>query len=136
MAELGTLADEKNIEISLEGPEYAKVIADEVLLRLMLGNIIENAIKYTPVAGQVRINLSPLNDAWKIEIIDTGSGIPKPERTAVFKRFYRIGTPQTEGSGLGLAIVAEIIKRFSGSIELKNPHYGTGLLVEIILPKK
>ena len=64
---------------------------------------------------------------------DTGCGIAEKERELVFGRFYRVATPEAEGSGLGLAIVAEIIERFEGTIELKTPDSGSGLLMEVIL---
>ena len=136
MAELGLLAKEKVIEMSLEGPETALIMADEALLKLMLSNVIENAIKYTPTKGKVRVAIAPQAQAWKLSITDTGHGIPEEERDLVFQRFYRVSTPEAEGSGLGLAIVAEIVERFSGSIELKTPESGIGLCVEIILPTK
>jgi two-component system sensor histidine kinase QseC len=136
MADLGLLAKDKNIEMSLDGAENAVILADEILFRLMLGNVIENAVKYTPPGGNVRVWIEPQGKNYKISVEDTGCGIPEKERRFVFDRFYRISIPGTEGSGLGLAIVSDIIDRFSGSIELKTPKNGTGLLVEITLPAK
>ncbi len=134
MAELGLLARQKAIEMSLEGAKNVAVMADETLFKLMMGNLIENAIKYTPAGGNVWVNIEPHETACKISVRDSGCGIPEEERERVFGRFYRVSTPQEEGSGLGLAIVAEIIARFSGSIALKTPASGSGLLVEVNLP--
>lgn len=134
MAYLGVIAKEKNIEMELAGTEDARVLADETLFKLMMANIIENAIKYTPFGGNIWVKISAHNPLCRITVTDTGSGIPEEERELVFERFYRIATPDAEGSGLGLAIVAEIVEKFSGSIALKIPETGTGLLVEIILP--
>jgi len=136
MADLGLLARHKNIEMSLEGAEDASVLADEILLKLMINNLIENAIKYTPENGNIWVKIFPQIDSCKITITDTGCGIPEAERELVFERFYRVDTPKAEGSGLGLAIVSAIIKRFSGSIKLKTPDSGAGLMVEVILPTK
>ena len=110
-------------------------MADETLLRLLIGNIIENAVKYTPEGGTVDVTLSgdPLNVICAVT--DSGPGIPEEERGHVFQRFYRVGTPQALGTGLGLAIVAETIARLSGTIALKTPASGQGLLVEITLPR-
>jgi two-component system sensor histidine kinase QseC len=135
MAELGLLATQKNIEISLDGEEKSCAWADEMLLKLLLHNIVENAIKYTPAGGEVRVKIAPCAAGYKILVRDTGCGIPEAQRGLVFERFYRIDTPMEEGSGLGLAIAAEIVKRFSGDISLKNPENNIGLLVEVILPK-
>ena len=134
MAELGLLAKEKSIDMSLQGDEQLATLADETLLKLMLGNLIENAIKYTPIGGSVGVRVARQENDCKIYITDTGCGIPEEARALVFERFYRVGTPEPEGSGLGLAIVADIIERFSGSIALKTPGNGIGLLVEITLP--
>ena len=67
-------------------------------------------------------------------MIDTGPGIPEEDRSLVFERFYRVGTPKAEGTGLGLAIVAESVVRLGGNIRLDTPENGTGLLVEVTLP--
>ena len=134
MAETGLLAKEKNIEMSLDGPEKIKVLADEALLKLMIGNIIENGVKYTPKSGFVRVKIESQEKYCKIFVVDSGAGIPEEERKLVFGRFYRVSTPQSDGSGLGLTIVSEIIERFAGTIELKTPESGSGLLVEITLP--
>ena len=120
--------------MSLEGAENANVFADGALLKLMFSNLIENAIKYTPDGGAVKVTIEKFATNWKISIIDTGSGIPEAQRDLVFERFYRLDTPSAEGSGLGLAIVAEIVEKFSGSIALKTPISGAGLLVEVVLP--
>ena len=134
MAYLGVIAKEKKIEMELSGVEDACVLADETLFKLMMANLIENAIKYTPSGGNIWVKTTAQNKTCHISISDTGCGIPEEERALVFERFYRIAIPEAEGSGLGLAIVAEIVERFSGSIELKKPKNSTGLLVEIILP--
>lgn len=136
MAQMGLLAKTKHIEMSLAGAEDAYVLADEVLLTLLLSNVIDNAIKYTPENGVVSVHLEQLQQGCRISVSDTGVGIPPEERAHAFERFYRVNSPAVEGSGLGLSIAAEIIERFSGTIELKDTALGTGLLVEIVIPSK
>lgn len=133
--ELAPLAAQKNIALSFDGSQDASVMADETLLRLLIGNVIENAVKYTPESGMVHVDL--LVDEAEIccVVTDSGPGIPEGERAHVFTRFYRVGTPQAQGTGLGLAIVSEITARLSGSITLKTPENGQGLRVEITLPR-
>lgn len=136
VASLGTLADQKKIEMSLSGDEKAEVYTDETLLRLMISNLIDNAIKYTPENGTIRFSIAPASgNMWSLSITDTGPGIAIEEREAVFQRFYRVETPEVDGTGLGLAIVADIIERLSGTIALTTPENGVGLRVEVQFPK-
>ncbi|MBA8902628.1 HAMP domain-containing sensor histidine kinase [Phyllobacterium sp. P30BS-XVII] len=135
VAEMGNLITAKRLDMSLDGDEKALVRADDPLLRLMVSNLIENAVKYTPAGGRIRVGVTLANNFWQLSISDSGPGIAEHHREAVFQRFYRIDTPQIEGTGLGLTIVADIIKRLSGTIALKSPASGKGLLVEVLLPK-
>ena len=135
IAEMAKVAAEKQLDISLEGQEEANVRADELLMKLMISNLLDNAIKYTPVSGKIRISLLPRDGMWCLTISDTGPGISESEREAVFHRFYRAANPVTDGAGLGLAIVGEIIDRLSATIALKTPENGQGLRVEVLLPK-
>ena len=133
--ELAPLAAQKKITLSFDCADDTMIMADETLLRLITGNILENAIKYTPVGGAVHMALARDGDMECCRISDTGPGIPEEERQLAFERFYRVGSPKAEGTGLGLAIVAESVARLSGSILLKSRDSGDGLLVEIRLPR-
>ena len=133
--ELAPIAALKHIRLSFESADDLVVMADETLLRLLIGNVIENAVKYTPEHGAVHVALTGDEQRVACAVIDSGPGIPEEERAHVFQRFYRVGTPKAQGTGLGLAIVAEIAARLSGSIALKTPENGTGLEVEITLPR-
>ena len=134
--ELAPLAAEKHIALSLDVPSGLMVMADETLLRLLLGNIMENAVKYTPSGGSVEVAIEAAGpQEVRCRVTDSGPGIPEEERAHVFERFYRVGTPQAQGTGLGLAIVAEVTARLSGRIQLLSPPSGKGLMVEIMLPR-
>jgi len=133
--EMAPIAAQKNLALALDSADDVSVLADETLLRQLVGNVIENAIKYTPANGSVHVALSADESTVCCAVSDTGPGIPEDERAHVFQRFYRVGTPQQQGTGLGLAIVAEIAARLSGGIVLKTPENGVGLLVEITLPR-
>ncbi len=135
IGDLAPIAAQKHIELSFIGAEEATVMADETLLRLMFGNVIENALKYTPDNGAVRIELRADETLVYCAVSDSGPGIAENERPLVFERFYRVGTPKAEGTGLGLAIVAEIVARLAGSIRLDTADSGQGLRVEISLPR-
>jgi two-component system sensor histidine kinase QseC len=135
IAEMASIADEKHLEISLEGHEEANVRADELLTKLMISNLMDNAIKYTPDSGKININVLPQDGMWCLSMSDTGPGISESDREAVFHRFYRADNAVGDGAGLGLAIVGDIIDRMSGGIALKTPQSGQGLRVEVLLPK-
>ncbi len=135
IAGIGILANQKEIDISLDGDENAYVLADSDLLQLMIVNLVDNAVKYTPEHGRVQINIVSRNDMWCLSICDTGPGIAQEEHNLVFERFYRANPLYKEGTGLGLAIVADVIQRLNGLIDLKTPASGQGLLVEVSLKK-
>ena len=124
IAEMANVAAEKQLDISLEGQKEASVCADELLMKLMISNLMDNAI-----------NVLPQDGMWCLSIRDTGRGISGSEREAGFHRFYRAANAVTDGTGLGLAIVGEIIDRMSAKIALKTPESGQGLRVEVLLPK-
>lgn len=135
LEELAPLATQKNITLSFESTDDSTVMADETLLRLITGNILENAIKYTPAGGAVTVTLAGSETDMRYSVSDTGPGIPEAERALVFERFYRVGTSRIEGTGLGLAIVAESVARLSGTIVLAAAEGESGLKAEVILPK-
>lgn len=133
LAGFGSRITAKRLDLSLQGSEQAQVLTDESLLRLMISNLIDNALKYTPAGGKVEIAVAPDGDAWSLTIDDTGPGIPEDQRQAVFQRFYRVDSPQEEGSGLGLAIVADVASRLAVAIDLSTPAWGKGLKVTLRL---
>jgi two-component system sensor histidine kinase QseC len=135
LADMGLLAHSRQIEISLEGDEMAVAQADEALLRVLAANLIDNAIKYSPASGHIRVAIRALDDHWCLLVEDSGPGIPEDLRSQVFQYFYRIETSEVEGTGIGLAIVANIAKRLGASIALTTPENGKGLCVEIMLKR-
>lgn len=136
LADLGPRIGQKSQEVTLDGPEEAQVRADEPLLRLLIENLVENAVKYTPEGGQIDVVLREAGESrWSLTITDTGPGIAPKDRHVVFQRFHRIGAPKQEGAGLGLSIVADIALRISARISLNTPPSGQGLRVEILLPR-
>ena len=135
LTEMHTLSAQKQLTIELKGSPDAEIQADDALLGLMLSNLVENAVKYTPEGGAIRLHIDDAEDAYQLTIEDSGPGIAESEREAVFHRFYRSESAPNDGAGLGLAIVADIIARFNGSITLSTASSGSGLRVEVIIPK-
>ena len=92
------------------------VSADPFLIREMLGNLIDNAIQYTPAGGRVTVRVRTEHGRTVLEVEDDGPGIPPEEREKVFERFYRMPGGSPEGCGLGLAIVREIAQGHGATV--------------------
>jgi len=101
----------------------------------MLGNLVDNAIRYTPRGGGVTLRVQSEKGAAVLEVEDTGPGIPADQRARVFDRFYRVPGQDSggEGSGLGLSIVKRVVERHGGQIALDAGRRGAGLKVTIRL---
>ncbi len=120
------LALTRRIDLGFETDHLKLPInGNPTMLRELLNNLIDNALRYTPSLGSVtiRVHANHAQQQAILEVEDTGPGIPLSERTHVFERFYRILGTEVEGSGLGLAIVREIALRHGVDIDiLSNPH--------------
>jgi len=125
------VATNKHITISMSGAENVIVTSQPQLLSVMLSNIIDNAIKYTPSYGTITINLLKISHNVVIEINDTGPGIPPEKYDYVFQRFSRLLGNEETGSGLGLAIVRHISEALGIKITLDVPGYSYGLCVRL-----
>ncbi len=129
------VALEKNIDLGFEGiPISVPVRGDATSLGEMLGNLIDNAIRYTPSGGHVTVIVSNSPDGAMLCVEDNGSGIEPQHRERVFERFYRILGSGQSGSGLGLAIVAEVAKRHGATITLNTGYGGIGTLISVRFP--
>lgn len=104
-------------------------------IRILLRNLLENAIKYSPPGGRVDVSLPTRGEVACIVVEDSGPGIPEPERERVFDRFYRSPGAGGAGSGLGLAIVKIIADRHGGSVGLDRSERLGGLKIEVCLPR-
>ena len=129
------LAAEKRIDLGLARDDLACLVGDVDSLRILFGNLLENAIRYTPEGGTVDVQITSTPDAIQVEVIDTGPGIPPAERTRVFDRFYRREGTDVPGSGLGLAIVKAIAERHRAQITLHDRDHGPGLMVCVTFPR-
>ncbi len=136
-----TIAANKNISLSLKLPKKVKLFAetDKAGLELVLKNIIDNALKYTPESGKVTVKLIILEKEklYSINISDTGYGIPENELPHIFDPFFRSPTfkAQVTGTGLGLSLVKRIITVHNGQIQVKS-QLNQGSLFSVILPYK
>ncbi|HEY1042643.1 MAG TPA: sensor histidine kinase N-terminal domain-containing protein [Telluria sp.] len=99
---------------------HARVQGNPVMLRELMSNLIDNALRYTPAGGSVTVRVRSAEGRAILEVEDTGPGIAAAERGKVFERFYRILGSSAPGSGLGLAIVREIAQQHGAEIDLFN----------------
>jgi two-component system sensor histidine kinase QseC len=121
--------------LSLDGEE-AWLLGDPALLETLLSNLLDNAGKYTPEGGEVRVQVEPHPEGVRLWVEDSGPGIPTEDREQVFERFYRVGNGVENapvGSGLGLAIVRHIVQVHNAEIVLGESELG-GLSVCVGLP--
>ncbi|MET3106966.1 signal transduction histidine kinase [Oxalobacteraceae bacterium GrIS 1.18] len=125
------LAEDASVNLTLAYETTSPIYADPDLLFEALSNLVDNAIKFTPAGGSVWIKLSQVNAVPRIDIIDTGCGIPVEERESVLLRFHRSGNTQTAhpGYGLGLSIVAAIIRLHGFRLQFQDTAAGTHLTV-------
>jgi signal transduction histidine kinase len=118
------LADSKGVALILDGATPVPVRGDQDLMREALSNLIDNAIKFTPAGGAVRIEAGMVDGRPFALVSDTGVGVPPQERTKIFDRFYRgERSGQTAGHGLGLSIAEAIanLHGFTLTVEDNNP---------------
>ena len=137
LEDLEPLAQEKNIKLIGKCKDITMVGSDILIYRLVY-NLVENAIKYNHLDGQVTVNAYKNQKHIYLSVEDTGSGIPKELRERVFEPFFRVDKSRSRelgGVGLGLALVHEIVRVHDGSISIKsNPAGGT--IFEVIFDQK
>ena len=133
LAELAPAAVARGTEVHLEGVA-ATVRGDREGLRILLRNLVDNAVRYTPAGGRVSVAVEAGADAVVLTVTDTGPGIPPEQRAAVLERFHRGETAGMSGSGLGLSIVRRIAELHAARLELTEGADGQGLRVRVAFP--
>lgn len=132
-------AEAKHITLNSQlDPQPGWVMAGDVGMAIILGNLINNAIKYTPDGGQVTVSYSLVRLSHTVEIVvrDTGIGIPADELPNIFNEFFRarnVKAAQINGTGIGLSTVRTLVDRYHGSITLQSEE-GQGTTVRVSLP--
>jgi signal transduction histidine kinase len=121
--QMALLADDRRISVACEAPAPVPVSGDRSRLKQVVVNLLDNAIKYTPEGGAVRIRVFAAQGLAVLEVIDTGAGIPKEDLPRIFHRFFRASQTRSqhpEGAGLGLAIVESICNANRGEVEVES----------------
>ncbi|MGQ3345419.1 PAS domain-containing sensor histidine kinase [Bosea sp. (in: a-proteobacteria)] len=128
--------DRKGLALTIEGPRDTHLEADPHALYQILGNLLDNAVKFTPDAGQVAIRIRPVPGAVNIFVEDSGIGIPKDKIHRIGRPFEQVEgdlTRSYKGSGLGLAIARSLTELHGGSLRLRSA-IGAGTIVMVHLP--
>jgi two-component system sensor histidine kinase TctE len=128
------LADARQVDLGFELAP-ARATGDGMLLLEMAGNLVDNAIKYSPAGTSVTVRTGDGEEGGFLEVEDEGPGIPAAERDRVFERFYRVRGTRSEGTGLGLAIVREIAVRHGAVVAVRAPSKRTGSVFRVTFPR-
>jgi signal transduction histidine kinase len=135
LAALWPLAQARHQTLSLDAPAPCVVSGERSALYALLRNLADNALRYTPEGGEVRLRVEAAADGTaQLVVDDTGPGIPPAERERVFDRFWRRASGQADGSGLGLAIVRAVAQRHGAHLTLDQSPSG-GLRVSVHFPQ-
>lgn len=131
VAQHAEIAESKHIDLGAHEMKPLTVVGDADSLRILLRNLVDNALRHTPAGGRIDVGATLANGRTAITVADSGPGIPEAERARVLDRFYRRAGQEVPGSGLGLAIVKSIAQRHAAEVRLSETS-GGGLTVSII----
>jgi two-component system OmpR family sensor kinase len=137
VAEFVPLAEAAGIDLGIDAADAARVSGDADALGRLLGNLLDNAVRYTPAGGRVDVSVRLGSGAPPqafVTVTDTGPGIPAAERERVFDRFHRVPGTGGAGSGLGLSLARSIAGRHGGELVLEDGPGGRGLCAVLRLP--
>ena len=130
--------EKQDLSISLPQDPLPKIDADPIALESIFGNLIANAIKYTPEEGKVRVEADRAGVNIRVRVIDNGYGMAEKHLEKIFERFYRVKDDNTRyinGTGLGLPIVKGLLDSMGGIVEVESTP-GEGSVFTVLLPTK
>jgi two-component system, OmpR family, sensor kinase len=131
VADYDDLAESRGVDLGVEVESDASVRGQRDGLRTMLGNLVDNALRYTPGGGRADVIVATEAQHAVLRVVDTGPGIPPDGRERVFDRFHRGEDPAAPGTGLGLAIVKRVVERHRAAVRLDDGPGGRGLEVRV-----
>ena len=131
-ADHGAAALEKNVALELAAPTPVTVSGNAAMLRVLLRNLVDNAVRYTPAGGKVGVGVTALHGEVLLTVSDSGPGIPAAQRANALRRLHRLAGQDIEGSGLGLSIVARIAELHRARLELADGIGRPGLSVKLV----
>ena len=129
-------AEQKGISVEVQCPDDLRVSHDSKWTAEALFNLLDNAVKYTPAGGKISVSVEQWEMYVKLDVADTGKGIPESRQAAVFRRFYREEEVHNQpGVGIGLYLAREIISRQGGYIKVTS-EVGRGSTFSVLLPRR
>jgi len=134
VADMAGVAQAKGIDLGVQRADAAEVEGQPDALMILLRNLVDNAIKYTPQGGTVDVSVVAEHGGVRVTVEDSGPGIPPAERERVFDRFYRVPGSDAAGSGLGLAIIKSIAERHDATLALGESKRLGGLEATVTFP--
>ena len=135
VAEASQSALDKKIDIGMDAPESGLIMGDPDALSILIRNLLDNAIRYTPEGGEVTAAIRNAGGHVFLSVVDNGPGIPADERPKIFDRFYRMAGSKSSGAGLGLSIVQRIAELHQAEIRLSENPAGQGLVASVAFPQ-
>ena len=129
-------AERSGIELYTSLPDrLPQALADETTFRRALVNLVDNSLKFTPVGGQVHMSVAEEEDTIRVEVRDTGEGIPREHLPHIFERFYKVDRSRRDkGTGLGLAIVKHTVETHGGCVHAESEE-GKGSVFSVSVPR-
>lgn len=137
VADLGKLAREKGVDLTYQqaGERDAWVFGGHKAgISVLVRNLVDNAVRYTPEGGKVIVLLEDAGDAFVLRVSDNGVGVPMPDRARIFDRFHRQLGQDSDGCGLGLSIVKRIVELHHAGLAVEDSPLGSGLSVVVRFP--
>jgi len=133
---LAPVAEDRGLSLACEAPETSPVVGDPRMIQRIFANLLDNAVKYTPSGGTVRVSLSEKNGREALVTVqDTGMGIPPNDLPHIFERFYRCDHSRSQpGTGLGLSLARALARAHQGDITVAST-LGQGSTFTLILPR-
>jgi signal transduction histidine kinase len=127
----GPAAEDRGLTLTTR-TEPVQVPGERALLVQMLGNLVDNAVKFTPAGGRIEVGVERTADGARLVVADSGPGIPPPARDQVFERYHRgAAASATSGHGLGLSLVGAIARRHGMTVRLEDNHPGLRIVVSL-----
>ncbi|MDD2884116.1 MAG: ATP-binding protein [Dechloromonas sp.] len=133
-AELGASLLARDIDFELTVDRDCHTLGQSEWLRVLIRNLVDNALRYTPPHGRIRVRLQTIDSGCRLSVSDNGPGIPAEQRAAVLRRFHRLHSSEQPGSGLGLAIVRRIADLHGATLDLSDQSPPPGLIVSLDFP--
>ncbi|OYR17551.1 sensor histidine kinase [Brucella rhizosphaerae] len=133
VARLTPLAESRQIDLGITRQDKATVVGSLNDFEIILGNLMENAVQYTPLGGTVDVAVAVCEQEARVDVRDTGPGIDEEEMPRVFERFFRASPQDSEGSGLGLAIAKAAAERQGVELTLAMREDGPGLVASLVV---